>query len=530
MAPSPPSRLVQLPTELLLIIVHSLYEEDSIYFTEGCGEVNITFSPRHLRSLSLVCKHLRQLCISPLFSHLTVSHTDQLRLLAAKCAVEPEFARLIRQLDLAHIRCPEEEKSQRNARKLSGPKELYRYGPDILPAFLPLLKSLEWLGLSVKQINPGLIVILNSHPALGTVAIRDRDLDALRTLFQSTSLSLSKLRVHSVTSSWRLGLQSPELHSWMRRRPRVINLILQSEKNIRLGPADLFVPGLETLDIGVYREPTSPMSWLPAFVDRHPSLQYIKFSGHGSIWTRNPDILFPLQFFDALERESLGHAVDLVSFSISCTSSAASLDNWQVVHLEMEITEGVGSALTIASSMAPRLSSLIVLMPLSASQSVHIDDLISSLCLFRSLGKLKLHCISRHLLFEAGASWVPPPDPTALPTSQCVVAHAAYRWIAACVAQRLPSLDFIHITDDGRDYLNRRSYPWNLKLTYQVNQNRRIEVYGTPRFVVQQQFFEKPFSKPISFPHPPYQTASARTASTHLLPPRAPPPLYAAAR
>ncbi|KAJ6515573.1 hypothetical protein C8R45DRAFT_1067150 [Mycena sanguinolenta] len=524
----PPLRL---PTELLLIVVRFLCEENPVPSTE-CDEERPAFSPRHLRSLSVASKHLRGLCVSRLFSHLRVTHTDQLKLLKVKCAVDPEFARLVRQLDLAHIHSPEEQDSERRARSLAGPEAIYRYGPDILPTFLPHLTSLEWLRLGTKQISAGLLLVLNSHPTLGTVAIRDRDLEGLRTLYSSTSLSLSKIRVHSAALSFSFGLRSPALQSLMDRNPTVANLIVRNATNIRLGSGDLLVPGLETLDIGVYMEPTSLMSWLPSFADRHHNLQVIKFSGCGSIWTTNPDISFPLQFIHALEIESMAGAVDLISFSILRTRSASSLDDWTVSHLEMAITKGVGiSALTIANSMAPRLSSLIIRMPLSASQSVHIDYLILSVCCFQTLRRLELHRLSRHLLFEEGAPWaLLPPDPDIRPTSRCAIAHAAYRWIAACVAQRIFSLDLIHITDEGRDYLNRRSYPWDLELTYQVHQNRSIEVYGIPRFFVGSQFRGfKPSCEPICYPDPPWKPASMRI-TTHLLLPRAPPPpLYAAA-
>ncbi|KAF7355577.1 hypothetical protein MSAN_01474900 [Mycena sanguinolenta] len=460
------SRLVQLPTELLLIIAHLLCEDKPNYPT-GYEDRKLIFSPRHLRPLSLACKHLRRLCISLLFSHLRVTHTNRLRLLAAKCAVEPEFARLIRQLDLAHIRSPEEDVSRRDAAgRLLLPRSegLYRYGPDMLPTFLPRLKSLQWLALGAPQIDASLLAVLNSHPALTTVAIHDPELQALMTLSSSTSLSLSKLRVDSFASSWELDLQSPELHLLMGRSPRVAHLIVKDQRSVRLGPGSLLVPGLETLDINI-EVPTSPVSWLPTFANRHPNLKLVKFSGHSSIWRQNT---FSRQLFDALEREPLACALNLISFSISRTWSASSLNDWQIVLLEVEIIEGAGiSALTIASSMAPRLWSLTVRMPLSASQSVHIDDLISSICLFQSLRSLELHRISRHLLVEAGTSWAPPPGPTVPPTSQYAVARAAYRWIAACVAQRILSLNFIHITDEG------------CELTYQVHPNRSIEVYGT---------------------------------------------------
>ncbi|KAJ7355378.1 hypothetical protein DFH08DRAFT_498217 [Mycena albidolilacea] len=194
-------------------------------------------------------------------------------------------------------------------------------------------------------------------------------------LSSSTSLSLSKIRVQSTSSGLLFGLRYPALHSLMGRSPRVAHLVVRDELNIRLGPGDLLVSGLETLDIGVYKRPTSVMAWLPAFAERHADLRTIKFSGHASIWTQNPDILFPLQFIDTLERESLAGSVDLHAFSISRTISASSLDDWQVAHLQMEITKEAGvSAMKIASSIAPRVSSLIVRMPRWGKQPFHPDD------------------------------------------------------------------------------------------------------------------------------------------------------------
>ncbi|KAF8213845.1 hypothetical protein K438DRAFT_2008994, partial [Mycena galopus ATCC 62051] len=491
--------LLHLPAELLLVVIHLLRAADSVPSEKQCDQEKIAFSSCHLRSLLLVCKHLRRLCISPLFSSLKVTHTRRLRLLKGKCAAEPEFARFIRKLDLAYVHSPREYP--------------YRYGPDILPAFLPCLESLEWLELDAEQIDANLLAALNSHSTLITVAIRDRDLDTLRILSLSTSMSLSKIRVHAVSLNHSFGLRC--LRSLMGRGSRVAHLIVR-DRDMRLGPGDLLVPGLETLDIGVYREPAFLLSWLPDFVGRHGNLQILKFSGHDSAWTQNPDIVFPSRFLGAMERESLVGTVDLISFSISRTSSC-SLDDWLVVHLELEITKTAGvSALPIASSMAPGVSKLMVRIP-RRGPPVHIDDLISSLCCFQSLRRLELHGLSGYLLFEGGSPWtLPPPDPHVLPTSTCVIAHAALRWLAAYLAQRVSSLDLVHITDEDYDFLESRVCSWRLQMTYRVQQNREIEIYGAPKFVVGHRFRKfKPLRSPTD---PPFQPAPARTASTLLLP------------
>jgi hypothetical protein len=124
--------------------------------------------------------------------------------------------------------------------------------------------------------------------------------------------------------------------------------------------------------------------------------------------------------------------------------------------------------------------------------------------------------VHRHLLFEGEAPWaLPPSDPGLPPTSTCSVAHAALRWLTARVAQRALALEFIHITDEGYDFLNRRNYPWDFEATYRVQENREIELYGTPMFGVGYRF-RKPSPDPYSQPAPRVRK------SARVLPPRAP--------
>ncbi|KAJ7217716.1 hypothetical protein GGX14DRAFT_597533 [Mycena pura] len=506
MSLSAQSRLVRLPTELLLAIVRLLCETNLIPYID-CGEKEKpVFSPSaHLHSLSLVCKHLRQLCLSPLFARLKITHTYHLRRLKDKCAIEPEFACLIRQLDLAYVHSPEEHDSRRAGKA-------YCYGPDILPVLFLYLKSLEWLALDLKQIDANLLNAINSHPKLDTVTTYDRDRETLRTsfssTFSSTCLSLSKMQIHSASLNFFFGFRSPALQSLLGRSLRVAHLVVRDDINIRVGPGALDVPGLETLDLGVYADGSS-MSWLPAFVERHTNLQVIKFSGHGPVWRHNPDITFSSQFVDALERESLTRAVNLSAFSISRSSATSSLDDWQVAYLKMEITKGAGvSALAIASSIAPHISSLNFQMSRRAMEPVHKDDLLSSLCLFRSLRKLELHSVYGRFACGGEVPWDLPPSNPVRPTSKCVNAHAALRWLTGYVAQRTPSLDLIHITDQGCDLLNRHSYPWDLQVTYRVQQNRDLELYGTPRLVAGYRF-----SEPSYTIDPPSQPAAAPTSS-----------------
>ncbi|KAJ6466673.1 hypothetical protein C8R47DRAFT_1153290 [Mycena vitilis] len=484
------SRLSSLPVELLLIIVDSLCASHPYM---GCGGSQAIRRTRHLHSFSLVSRQLRRVCLSRLFSCLRITHTGSLRLLKTKCDSDSGFAALIRQLDLAQVESPEERKDRRNRLEFISRRRdtcdspnvnnapQYRYGPDLLPTLLPRLASLELLELAADQIDSGLLRAINSHPSLATVAVPKAE--GLQPLISTTSSCLSKIRVHSTSLKFTPSFQSPLLHSLMSRGPRIAHVIVCNQWNPSLGPDTLLLPGLEGLDIQVYLEPTLPMAWLPAFVDRHPSLNIIKFRGHGSMWRRNPDIVFPLQFLDAVERESLTRTVDIDHFSISRSISASSLDEWPVVHLEMTIKKSIGvSALNIVRSMAPHLSSLIFRMALSGKQPVHIDTLVSLLSGFPSLQTLELHNVSRHLTFKGRAPWALLASDSVHHTSRCIHAHRALRWVSARVAERALLLEVIHLTDDGYETLPEVPglHPWSLQVTYRAQENRDLELYGPP--------------------------------------------------
>ncbi|KAJ7138809.1 hypothetical protein C8R46DRAFT_1137092 [Mycena filopes] len=318
------------------------------------------------------------------------------------------------------------------------------------------------------------------------------NLEALRSLSASTTLSLSKFRVHFAVSDFSLTLRSPALHSVASRSPTLVHLGLRDVQNIKDGAGSLFLPGLEKIDLRVCTEPTYPMSWLPDFAARHASLQVVKFSGVESTWRRNPDIRFPLQFLDTVDRKSLTRTAGLDAFSLTRPSFASSsLDDWEATELELTMVKGTGIfTLRIASSLAANTSVLVLRMSRFAKQPVHIDDVVSSLSLFPSLKRLELHCLNRHLLYEGCPPWVlPSPDLSRFgKTSRCIGAHAALLWIAAQVSQAT-ALDLLHITDEGSDFddsghKKRPSYPWTLNATYRIQRNGDLEFHGTADFNV----------------------------------------------
>ncbi|KAK7030551.1 hypothetical protein R3P38DRAFT_2927621 [Favolaschia claudopus] len=196
---------------------------------------------------------------------------------------------------------------------------------------------------------------------------------------------------------------------------------------------------------------------------------------------------FPSQFSEAVERQALTRTMDLVAFSICRPKSASSLNDWPVVHLDLKICAGPGlGALRLASVLAPQMSSLTVRMSPLQRTSILFDELISSCCLFLSLQRLELHNIYMHLVHEGESPWlVPAVSDNDQPVSNCVIALSALRLLATRLAQRAPSLDVIHITDEGWDDCDNI---WKLEATYKVGLHGDIVLQGTPKFIMARAF------------------------------------------
>ncbi|KAK7030553.1 hypothetical protein R3P38DRAFT_853260 [Favolaschia claudopus] len=227
------------------------------------------------------------------------------------------------------------------------------------------------------------------------------------------------------------------------------------------------------------------MSWAPAFVERHTSLKVVKFFDRNTLWSHDWAKLWPLSALDVADRQELIGGVNLVAFSISPTKPGASLEDWQVVHVEMELTKATGvRAVPFVAVLAHRVSSLTLRMGPMASFTMHFSDLVSSLCRFPSLRKLELDHLYSSLLKEEIPCVLPSQD-TAAQFSGCVDAHAALRTLSALISKCAPSLLLIHVTDGDYDIHKRYgTYSWSLDVTYKVTSNREIDFDGIPRFAM----------------------------------------------
>ncbi|KAK7031514.1 hypothetical protein R3P38DRAFT_2924100 [Favolaschia claudopus] len=477
--PSPANCLLSLPVELLLIIVGFSNEQNR--------RRNLKTPTPSVFAFSLVCRHLRRLCLASLFYRIRIAHTDQLKGLKDKCLNDAQFGSLIREVDLTHAYSPDEQDSLRRIIMSGSGAEIYRYGPALLPALLPLLACLERLELPAVQINGDLLAAFHSHSTLRTVAIDDPHFDILTKLLTTSSASMSKIFVCSAISETSFGLQTTRFDSLMSRGFHLSRLIVQDQCTID-GPGPLVIPGLESLQIEVQEE---PFTWLQSFVERHVHLHVVKFSGRHSTWIQNPDILFSSQFVGELETEFLHLDVDLIAFSIRRDGLAVSFNQWPVVDLHLDLrTAEAFSALKTATSLAPQLSLMIIHTSSLNRVPFQLEDLISYCSLFPSLQRLELYYVHKHLLHEEAPPWlVPLASDQHRSISKCVIALFTLRWLAARLAQRSASLDFIHFTDYGMDFSpGYGHYDWDIQVTYEAGPRRELAIRATSKIVMANAF------------------------------------------
>ncbi|KAJ6624834.1 hypothetical protein B0H10DRAFT_1942811 [Mycena sp. CBHHK59/15] len=228
---------------------------------------------------------------------------------------------------------------------------------------------------------------------------------------------------------------------------------------------------LEQLSIGVYLKPTCPLSWLQGFVERHADLRSVTFDCPGGFWNDNIDLPFAPQFTDAVENEGSTNAIMLNALTLLRPASSMPLKDWEVLELDLSIDASSGVyALSSASVLAPRLSSLLLQIPRFGyySEAIHITPWIVSKRVTRQ-------------------------SKPAQTVSGCAEAHAAVRWFIDRIAQCSPAIGITHTSDWGEEHaLGHLPHPWTLEASHQIGPNRLggrdLEALGPPKLDMQECF------------------------------------------
>ncbi|KAJ6478504.1 hypothetical protein C8R47DRAFT_633861 [Mycena vitilis] len=474
-----PSRFLSLPPELLLIILRDIYETP-----QGiCVRPPSLRAISGLRAISTVNRRLRSLCLPLLFRITRCTSSKRFRQLSAECMTNPEFAGLIRELDVVEVQ------------KISG-----------LPGLIPCLTSVARLELPADKLDACLLRAINEHRTLVTAAIHDPELKILADLLSSTDLPFTKLCVSATTT----GLDDVTLQAFravIERGARFCHFGFEAPRNFELSAATfpIDLPDLEHFDLKMCHHSniseSSIDSWLHSFARRHTQLRTIKFTNAGRYWRDNVvDVPFSRRLGDALRDARVSESSSrLESFTVTKPASWGSLKDWEVAELELEVVKmgRISSILGVVAILAPRLSSLELILQHSrwSTQPIHIDKFEKA---FRSMSALRtLHLSNAYPNLHAGGltPWIPPRRSAArrnvLGTSICVDVLQALTWYMARVVKNAPWLDLIHVYDHGND--KGSGHPgWTLQAAYRVRHNARdLEMLGIPKLDMAPRFLPK---------------------------------------
>ncbi|KAJ7794312.1 hypothetical protein B0H14DRAFT_126893 [Mycena olivaceomarginata] len=116
-------------------------------------------------------RRLRRVSLPVIFKMTRCTSSERFARLTAECTVNPQFAGLIRHLDVVDI------------------------DTRLLTRLLPFLTSLVRLDLKPDALDTHLLVVVSSHPTIVTVAIRVALLPQLNALVTMTDLPFSKILV-----------------------------------------------------------------------------------------------------------------------------------------------------------------------------------------------------------------------------------------------------------------------------------------------------------------------------------------------
>ncbi|KAJ6497695.1 hypothetical protein C8R45DRAFT_983883 [Mycena sanguinolenta] len=458
--------LLALPAELLLIILGELCE--SRYFPAPKDGPAAFRSNSSIYSISTVNRRLRLLCLPILFKITRCTSLERLLQLDAKCTVDPQFASLIRQLDIVDL-------------DNTAPQQR-------LLALVTCLTSLVHLDLNVDSFNAPLLAKINSHPTLATVAIPasfPASFSQLQTLVKqrtSRGLPLSKILFSTTLQSW---LPKVDIFSAMvQRGARFSRLtleisILLTIQNNPIFLNNLIFRDLQRLDLLFDRHCSTNFpvpNWLLLFAERHTQLTRIKFTVHlGGHWT-HAGVPFAQDFQAAMDAEETW-GVQLNSFYVVRPISWSSLKDWKVDHIVLGLDGAKRiSVLKVASLHAPHLSVLeLIIRESEHPQPYNIDKFVAPFGYMPSLRTLHLYYGYAHLDANGQSPWEPG-NPTG------VAALSALQWYMTHVAQQATGLEVIHVTDQGYEGAARTA-PWSLHASFRVfgNETRELEVIGSPK-------------------------------------------------
>ncbi|KAJ7599933.1 hypothetical protein C8J56DRAFT_909159 [Mycena floridula] len=466
MAPS--LLLVELPEELLLSIFRLLIDANEHKYRKY-PDCLYNYASQDIHSLSLVNHQLRRICLPLLLSYVKCRSITALNKLKSDCLANSAIACAIRTLDIQVVGAA------------------YVRACQILTDLIPYLQALVWLDLrsaSSSINNPAFFAAVNCHPTLQTVVV-----PILGTVLQTFG-SLSRFVARAQV------LKSPSIPPWllacMERGLRVATLAIHDTGSTSLETITL--PGLHELHFMDGRFMMDEK--LSGFLSRHPELDRIAFE-EPAPRPNNTAGPYLARFLEALERQGLMSVAIINRFDI-IPSGSGSVDDWNVAEISLSLESSAPPVLALVGEMFPRLACLMLrharALPTTpaARASVFFLVVLSDIAdpylkqggfmtmimkNFRNVQKLQFENIYAYILSAA------PVFNKELFISVAVRNNVG--WLVSRLAQALPLLTVLHISEQRDDWWFSAEYDIRKKLSYSNHiLTQEIEITGDSSFYV----------------------------------------------
>ncbi|KAJ7584341.1 hypothetical protein C8J56DRAFT_1027690 [Mycena floridula] len=433
-----------LPEELLQVTIALLVAEDDHVY-EPYPESMYHYASSTVVSLSLVNHLFRRICFPFLFSYIKCKGGKMLQKLEDECLAHSAFTSFVVIIDF-YI-----DYGSRDT-VLSVQDGLVRLLEHCLP-------SLVWLELHDIPINlsaPGLLIAINAHHSLETIAITSRSFDIS---LPPPPSSLEKLLIANL---W----DTSKLVSVVQPRNVTVSHLHIDNRGVLLPLETLAIRGLRALSIteAAGDRNAQVVDKLRALVAHHPGLTNIILKSASSHWT---DCQFSKpyisSFLDAVEARSLWEAMELTEIALSPSQSQWS---WEVTGLVMTVRSSWSlETISLAGTMFPKISSLTI--GLLDEVQVHIDNFVTLISQhFLNLRVLNLTWIHPALNFTQPLA----PSGMEKPGVPFHDVSACMRWLAWRIFEASSSTIKISI-HKSNSLFARQSPPGFLSASYRPRRN-----------------------------------------------------------
>ncbi|KAJ7579867.1 hypothetical protein C8J56DRAFT_283254, partial [Mycena floridula] len=377
-----------------------------------------------LLSLSCVDQRLRRICLPFVFSYLECKSLAELKRLRH---VDSCILKCIRTLNLDAIAC------------FSFPSGTCA----VLAQILPSLTSLLCMDLREIPLDAKLVVAINSHPTVATVAVSGCPEDHFD-YPEPSPFSKLFLAMKQVWARLPSDMMEDFDHGLRLQRLQIRPVVDRRLADSLFTDLCELVFTMNSLD---------GLSWLPQFIHRHSKITKITFQDD-SRTSLMSHLLIPFcsEFVEECKRLSLsdafvGHELTIVRSAIH---SSNNWNQWNTSTLDIRILSSFMNVLHLARDSFPLLTTLTILI-CGPKEMVHIDLFLHDIANFSALKILRLFRTLHRLHLDEDRPIHPGRRVKTSNVSLALSVEPAVLFYAQYLAAKLPTLEAVYIEEVGSD-------------------------------------------------------------------------------